>query len=134
VSIASRLARRVRFYAAGRMPSNLVATAPLSAGSGRRTRGQGGESLGRAVTGEGGGGRAAGGGGTGEPLSWGIGVGGEQAGAAVGCGKEAGYWEKNARGLGFELPDFIAISGEQRGFLQNWQAGRGSERCSTRRP
>jgi hypothetical protein len=73
--------------------------------------------------GEGGGGRAAGGGGAGEPLSWGIGVSGEQAGAAVGCKKEAGDWEKNARGLGLELPDFTAISGEQRGFLQNWQAG-----------
>jgi hypothetical protein len=73
--------------------------------------------------GEGGGGRAAGGEGAGEPLSWGIGAGGEQAGVAVGCGKEAGDWEKNARGLGLELPDFAAISREQRGFLQNWQAG-----------
>jgi hypothetical protein len=45
-----------------------------------------------------GGGRAAGGQGAGEPLLWGIGAGGEQAGAAVGCGKEEGDWEKNARG------------------------------------
>jgi hypothetical protein len=43
---------------------------------------------------------------------WGIGAGGEQAGAAVGYGKEEGDWEKNARGLGLELPDFAAISRE----------------------
>jgi hypothetical protein len=36
--------------------------------------------------------------------------------------------------FGLELQDFVVILGNRRVFLQNFQQGRGSERCATRMP